>query len=243
MNKDEFRQRMIGGRKQLLEKIVDTFKSLNPVAIHQFGSGSTDFKDEFSDLDIWVTFKNDEVESILPKLNSIFKSIAPVLVRHYSKTWSPIGGSANQVIHETNAGLFIVDYYISKVSETSMPEDSVLLCGSDRVSRGEWKINKSVKDAHTLKNDINWALNTIFISVKGIVRRWDSPDFVNNLKIAHQKFRKRHKNKIKRRKIALSFKFDYRLLSDLYPIANQKQRKAISKIKNYLNQVERLYGR
>lgn len=241
MNKDEFKQSLIEGRKQLLDKIIDTFKSLNPVAIHQFGSGTTGFKDEFSDLDIWVTFKDDEAESVILKLNSIFKSIAPVLVRHYSKTWSPIGGSANQVIHETDAGLFIVDYYISKLSETSMPEDSVLLYGSDRVSRGEWKINKSVKDAHILKNDINWALNTIFISVKGIVRHWDSPDFVNNLKIAHQKFRKRHKNKIKRRKVALSFKFDYRLLSDLYPLASQKQKKAIAKIKNYLTRVERLY--
>lgn len=242
MDREEFKQNMIEGRKQLLEKIVDTFKSLNPIAIHQFGSGSTGFRDEFSDLDIWVTFKDSEIEYVLPKLKSIFKSISPILVRHYSKTWSPIGGSANQLIHDTKVGLFIVDYYISKLSETSIPEDSVLLYGSDNVNRGEWKINKNVKDSHTLKSDINWALNTIFISAKGIVRHWDNPDFVNNLKIAHQKFRKRHKNKIKRRKIALSFKFDYRLLSDLYPIANQKQKKAISKIKNYLTQVEKLYG-
>ena len=45
MNGEEFRQKKIEGRKQLLEKIIDTFKSLHPVAIYQFGSGTTGFKD------------------------------------------------------------------------------------------------------------------------------------------------------------------------------------------------------
>lgn len=241
MDKEEFKQKRIEGRKQLLEKIIDTFKSMHPYAIHQFGSGPTGFKDEFSDIDIWITFKDSEIENVLPKLNEIFKRITPVLVRHYSKTWSPIEGSANQVIHDTNLGLFIVDYYISKLSETSMPENSALLYGDDTVQRGEWVINKNVKDLHTLKRDINHLLNTIFFSVKEIVRKLDSPDFVNNLKIVHQKFRRRHKNKIRRRKITLSFKFDYKLLSDLYPISNQKQKKAIERIKDYLTEVERLY--
>src|SRR5689334_23091449 len=108
MDLKEFRQNRIKGRQQLLEKIIEEFKSLDPVAIHQFGSGPNGFKDEFSDIDIWITFKDSEIKNILPKLGQVFNQIAPVIVRHHSKTWSPVGGSANSVIHETEFGLFVV---------------------------------------------------------------------------------------------------------------------------------------
>ncbi len=245
MNIEEFRQKRIEGRKQLLEKIIDTFKSSHPVAIHQFGSGTNGFKDEFSDIDIWITFKDDEIENVVKKLNTIFKNIAPIVVRHYSKSWSPIDGSANSVIHETKNGLFIVDYYISKYSETVIKEDSVVLYGDDTLPRGEWRlnkeVNKSIRDSHILKKDINLLLNLIFISSKGIVREWKNDDFVNTLKTVHRNFRKRHKKKIKRRRISLSFRVDYRLLADLYAISSKNQKKAILKIKEYLQQVNGLY--
>src|SRR3989344_3195307 len=121
---EEFKQKRIEGRRQLLEKIVSTFVSLSPVAIHQFGSGSKGFKDEFSDIDIWITIDDGQVDKVLVDLNNLFRQIAPVLVIHHSKSWSPVGGSANSIIHETEFGLFIVDYYISRLSETIIKEDA-----------------------------------------------------------------------------------------------------------------------
>ncbi len=245
MDKEEFRLNNIEGRQQLLEKIIDTFKFLDPVAIHLFGSGSTGFRDEFSDIDIWITFKDSAIEDILSKLNNIFKSIAPILVRHHSKSWSPPGGSANSIIHETEFGLFIVDYYISKLSDTVIKEDALILYGDNSIKRGEWRLNKvvniNIRDTHTLRGDINLLIDLIFISIKGIIRRWEGDDFVNTLKIVHKNFRKRSGEKIKRRRIGLSFRFDYRLLSDLYPLASKGQRRAISKIRKYAKQVETLY--
>lgn len=246
MDREEFRQKRIEGRKQLSEKIVDAFKSLHPVAIHQFGSGVNGFKDEFSDIDIWITFKYGEIENVVKKLDTIFKKIAPIVVRHHSKSWSPIDGSANSVIHETKNGLFIVDYYISKYSETVIKEDSVVLYGDDTLPRGEWRlnkeVNKSIRDSHTLKKDINLLLSLIFIGSKSIIRRWNNDDFVNTLKTVHKNFRKRHKNKIKRRRIGLSFKVDYRLLADLYSISDKNQKKSILKIEEFLRQIQRLYS-
>jgi predicted nucleotidyltransferase len=246
MNREEFRRKRIEGRKKLLEKIIDVFKSLHPVAIHEFGSGTTGFKDEFSDIDIWITFKDDEIEDVVKNLKTIFRDIAPIVVRHHSKSWSPVGGSANSVIHETKNGLFIVDYYISKYSETVIKEGSVAIYGDDTLPRGEWRlnkeVNKSIRDSHILKKDINLLLNLIFISSKGLVRKWNDDEFTNTLKTVHRTFRKRHKKKIKRRRISLGFRVDYRLLADLYAISNKNQKKAILKIKEYLQQVEELYN-
>lgn len=245
MNKEKFKQKRIEGRKLLLEKIVNTFKALDPVAIYQFGSGTKGFKDEFSDIDIWVTFEDNKVDDILKRLNNIFENIAPVLLRHYSKSWSPVGGSANSIIHDTEFGPFVVDYYISKFSETVIKEDSKVLFGDDSLKRGTWRLNKEVDknihDSHTLKKDVNLLLDLIFISIKGIVRKWEGDDFLNTLRTVHRDFRRRYDGKIPRRRISLSFRSNLRLLSDLYYIANKNQRKAISKIRRYAKQVETLH--
>lgn len=242
---EEFKQKRIEGRKQLLEKIVTTFKSLHPYAIHQFGSGATGFKDEFSDIDIWITFKDSEIKDILSKLNKIFSSIAPVLVRHHSKSWSPVGGSANSVIHDSEAGPFVVDYYISRLSETIIKKDSKVIYGGDTLKRGVWRLNKEVftdiRDLHTFRKDVDLLIDLIFIGIKGIVRKWEGDDFSNTLKTVHKNFRKRYDRKIKRRWISLSFRSFFRLLSDLYYISNRRQRRAISKIRKYARQVEDLY--
>lgn len=246
MNLAEFKQQRIEGRKLLLERIIRIFKSLDPVALHQFGSGTKGFKDEFSDIDIWITFRDSVIEDILNKLNKIFSDIAPILIRHYSKFWSPVGGSANSVIHDTEFGPFVVDYYISKLSETVIKMDSKVLFGDDSLKRGGWRLNKEVNkeihDSHTLKKDINLLIDLIFVSTKGIVRKWEGDDFVNILRTVHKNFRKRYDKKIKRRRISLSFRSDYRLLSDLYQISNKSQRRAIFKIRKYIKQVEALYS-
>jgi hypothetical protein len=84
-------------------------------------------------------------------------------------------------------------------------------------------------------------LDFIFISVKGIVRKWKNEDFVNILKTVHRQFRERYDKKIKRRLVKLDFKTDYKLLSDLYRISNKRQKRAINKIRKYIKQVSLLY--
>lgn len=245
MNIDEFKQKRIESRKQLLEKIVRSFKLLNPVAIHQFGSGGKGFKDEFSDIDVWVTFEDSEIAFVLKKLSKVFKDVAPVLIRHHSRSWSPVGGSANSIIHDTESGPIVVDYYISKHSETVIKEDSVVLYGDDSLKRGEWRLNKeidnNVHDSHTFKKDLNLLIDLIFISIKGIVRKWDKDDFINNLKRVHKLFRERYSKNMKRRHINLSFKSYLKLLSDFYKISNKGQKRAINKIRRYIKQVTLFY--
>lgn len=240
-----FKSDRVEGRKQLFIKIIETFKFQKPLSIHQFGSGTKGFKDEFSDIDIWVTFKDEDIKKALLNLSQTFKDIAPVVVRHYSKSWSPVGGSANSIIHDTEFGLFVVDYYISKASETVIKKDSKILYGDDSLERGEWKlnshVNKKVRDSHSLRSDTDLLVDLIFISFKGIVRKWEDDSFIKILKGVYKKFKERYKVNLKNRHISLSFKSNYRLLSDLYKISNKRQKKAINKIRKYGRQIEELY--
>lgn len=242
---EEFKQRRIEGRRKLLEKIVSTFKSLSPVAIHQFGSGTKGFKDEFSDIDIWITIDDNQIDKVLADLNHLFSQIAPIRIKHHSKSWSPVGGSANSIIHETQYGLFIVDYYISKFSETVIKEDSVVIHGDDSLKRGEWRINRvagsKIHDTHTIRRDIDLFINLIFISVKKIARKQYDDPFFETIKQVHTGFRKKYPGKLKRRLLRFDLKTDLRLLSDLYLISNKRQRSAINKIKRFTREVGVLY--
>lgn len=241
-----FKRKKIEGRKELLGRILNAFELCKPFAIHLFGSGAEGFRDEFSDIDIWITFQDDEIQEKLKKLNGVFKNIAPVVVKRSSKSASPVGGKAISIIHETKSGLFRVDYYVSKLSETVIPEKSQVLYGNDSLKRGTWRltkdINPNIHDSHTLRKDIDLLLDFIFISVKGIVRKWEGDDFVNIMKKVHKEFRERYGQDIKRRIIKLNFQSMLRLLSDLYPISNERQKKAIDKMEKYIQEVKDLYS-
>lgn len=222
MNLVEFKKARTEGRKKLLIKIIKVFKQFKPTVIHQFGSGASGYKDEFSDLDLWITFPKNEISAIVKNQSKIFKSISPVLLKHYSKSWSPKGGSATQIIHITKYGLFQVDYYISTLRKANITK-------------------RDIKQSHTFKKDLTLVLALSFIAVKGIIRGWESPDFLNNIKIVYERILESYGIKIKRRKVKLSFKFIYTLLTDLRPLANNAQKKAIDEIKSYTEEVEYIY--
>lgn len=245
INKEEFVQRRVSERDLLLKKIVEEFKILKPAAIHLFGSGATGFADEFSDLDVWITFKDADISQALTQLNKTFPKIAPTLVKHQSKAWSPVGGSSHSIIHKIGHDLFVVDYYISRLSETTILSESKALYGDDSIKRGEWKlnrhVNKKIKDTHTFRKDVDLLLDLIFISVKGIVRKWENDDFRKTLEAVYKSFLERYPGTLKHRPVELSFQLIYELLEDLLSISNKRQKRAISQIRKYTKLIEDLY--
>lgn len=242
MRLEEFRQARIRGRKELLSKIVEVFSEFKPIAIYQFGSGAATYKDEFSDLDIWLVFADEEVGTVTGTQNTIFKEIAPMLVKHQSKSWSPPGGSATLIIHKTNFGLFQVDYYISKLSNTFIKPKAKLLHGRDVLKRGEWILDKDAKESLTFRKDVDLLLCLIFIGIKGIIRKWEGPEFENNIKLVHKRLQKNYSKRIRGRRIKLSFKLIYRLLADLHNLSSKSQKRAIVEIGQYAKVVEGLYA-
>ncbi len=226
----EFRKTRVEGREELLKKILEVFKHFKPIKIQQFGSGKGGYKDEFSDIDLWITFEEDQIKSVVKNQAKIFKSIAPILVKHSSKSWSPKEGSATQIIYNIKHSSFQVDYYISK----DFYQDDFFRSIQERSKN-------SRKKSHTLKKDIDLFLCLILISIKGIIRKWESPEFENNIKIVYKRLRMSYGQKLKHRQVKLNFKFIYRILDDLYPVASKTQQKAINRIRNYTALVESSY--
>lgn len=69
MNLAEFKKIRVEGREELLKGILEVFKHFKPIKVHQFGSGKIGYKDEFSDLDLWFTFTNNQIKTVVKNQN------------------------------------------------------------------------------------------------------------------------------------------------------------------------------
>lgn len=241
MTLQEFKKRRIKGRERLLQKILEVFKELTPVAIHQFGSGAYGYKDEFSDLDIWITFEDNKIEQVVRDQKRIFKSMAPILIQHKSKKNSPIGGSATLVIYNIEQELFQVDYYLSKLSETVIKDDAKILFGDDTLIRGEWRLDKEASERKSLQKRITFLVVMAFISIKGVIREWKSPEFENTIETAYKKVGELSKSNLKPLPQKLSFELIYSLLDNLAPLTNREQKKALETIDSFTKTVQTIY--
>lgn len=246
MTKDEFKNKKIDGREKIFNKIIERFKALNPVAIHQFGSGKNGYRDEFSDIDLIITFEDDQVDKVVTQRDEILKDIAPVLLKSESAKNSPIGGKNILAIHETEEGLFHVDYFISKKSKTVIGDDfssdAKHIFGDDSLPRGEWLLDRGAVEEESLETDINNIAIMSYIGVKGVIRKWGEPDFTNFVKGIYNQIEDLTGNKMEKLPEKLSFELIYKVFDNIHPLANKKQKDAIDKIRKYAKEVEALYS-
>ena len=212
----------VDGRGKLLKKIVETFEDLNPVAIHQFGSGASGYKDEFSDLDLWITFKKEKIDEVLKQQEKIFRKIAPVLIEHHSKKNSPVGGGATLVIYSLPEGLFQVDFYFA----------------TEKFPKGEWKLSPEVDERKTLRKDLTYLIVMGFILIKGIIRLWGKSEAMETVRKVYKRVEEKSGMKFAPLPEDLNFGFITTLLENIRPLASREQQKAISSIENFAQQIK-----
>ncbi len=224
-------------REKLLQKIIQIFKDIHPVAIHQFGSGATGYRDEWSDLDIWITFKDDQMGDILKKQKKIFQSVGTEVIVHTSKRNNPLGGSATLIIYEIDGGLFQVDFYLAPQINSVILEDAKLLYGDDSLPRGQWKMDTKAKERHILSKDITFLVVMSFIFIKGIKRKWERTDLEELIQKIYGRIEEKSGKKLSVLPEQISPQLIYALLDNLWPLANDKQRAAIEKINLFAHNI------
>src|SRR4051794_23756505 len=111
----QFREEKIKGREEIKNVAIGVLKGLKPVAIHQFGSGAIQFRDEFSDIDLFTTLSDEQFLKLVPRRDKIYAQVAPILIRLFHRTPNPVGWYHDLVIHETEHGLYHIDYYFTPV--------------------------------------------------------------------------------------------------------------------------------
>lgn len=241
MNQEEFKKQKVEGREVLFNKIIETFKKLDPIAIHQFGSGINNYRDEFSDLDIWIIFPDEAIKEIVHNREEIFANIDPILVKSDAPQNAPIEGSYTLVLYDTSAGLYHVDFYLSPKSGNNVRTDAKLLYGDDSLPRGEWILNRDAKGAWSADHVFDQALAMTFILNKAIIRGGWNETHAEYIRSVYKDFGEITNQILPPLPKSADFVFINTIFDNLTPYANERQRKAIEKLKSYTNQLEKLY--
>ncbi|MDO8610817.1 MAG: nucleotidyltransferase domain-containing protein [bacterium] len=230
MNLEEYKKNKIKGRKILHNKILETFKSLKPVSIHQFGSGVNGYRDEFSDLDIWITFDDDVVDEIVNKRDEIYSKIAPILIKNENPENSPFGGKYSLVIFDTEYGLYHVDFYLSKKSQTNIRPESIFHYGFDELPRGEWILDKEAKLEENADFTLDFLICMLFIGIKMVVRK--NKEFLDFLFNTYKQAKLKYFHNMKDIENNYDIKTLINMINELSTQANPKQKHAIEKIRD-----------
>lgn len=241
MDRTKFREEKIEGREILHKNILNTLKLLNPVAIHQFGSGVNGYRDEFSDMDIWVTFRESELGDIIQKRDEIYSQVAPVLIKSEAPQNAPLGGKYSLVIYDTDHGLYHVDYYLSAESNTNIRPEAIFHHGSDELPRGEWILDRNAITQESLEETMNQTITMAFILTKAIIRGGWNTTHADYLRSLYKDIQRIKGKDLRSLPESSDFTFLNALLDSLDSDANDQQRLALSKIKDYVGKVEILY--
>jgi predicted nucleotidyltransferase len=238
LSKEAFNQQKIEARDVVREKAIATLQTLNPVALHQFGSGGRGEGDAFSDVDLFLTLDDEKFDSSVAGRINTYTSIAPVLLRLFNKVPNPAGWYHDLIIHDTPSGLVHVDYYMTPRSKVILPPNAKLISGEDGLLSGEWNLPPETNaSGHDLLDGI---LAMSYIGVKGVVRGWDSGffDFLRGLYTAYQRDEDSNMPDLPPLN---NHQLIQVILGNLERAGNENQIRANSKILEYAKQVAELY--
>lgn len=239
MSLDKFRKNKIKGREILHNKILETFKSLNPFSVHQFGSGVNGYRDEFSDLDMWITFDDDVIAGIVNKRDKIYSKIAPVLIKNENPQNSPLGGKYSLVIFNTEYGLYHVDFYLSKKSQTNIRPESIFHHGSDELPRGEWILDKEARSEENADFILDFLICMLFIGIKMVIRK--NKEFLDFLLSSYNQAKLKYFPNMKDIENNYDIETLNNMINELLSQTSPKQKHAIEKIKEDYIKIKQLF--
>jgi hypothetical protein len=230
-----FRQDQEQSRERLRRAAVAVLASEGALAVHQLGSLARGTGDELSDLDLWATFRDHDLASVVARRTAAYARVAPIVMVHEAPRNRPVGGSYSLVIYETPTGLCQVDYYLAARSASPVPPEGVLWSGVE-LPRGEWNLDLNASGEDTPVERVAFLACMTFILAKG-VRRGAEPAFFARTREAVAA-------RTGARDLPTSFTYAtlIRMTERLAEVATPAQRAALTKLGAYLAKLASLYG-
>jgi predicted nucleotidyltransferase len=179
-------------RKGRVEKIKKVFEEAGAIEAHLQGSMARGNTDEYSDIDIWLTFKDEEFETIKEKRFEYYAQVGEVLHVTEAPQNAPTGGIFSGVIYKTKVGLLVVDYSLCPLSTSYKTDDYKKLFGDIELPEGEFQYNSekvSLSETYRLdffisiingsikkhlRNNEN-ALGFLISEYQNLIERYDIP--------------------------------------------------------------------
>jgi predicted nucleotidyltransferase len=222
-------------RKKRVEKIVDVFKDFATEA-HLHGSMARGDSDNFSDIDVWLTFKDKEFESVLENRFKLYSQVGEVIHVVEPPQNAPINGIQSNVIYKTKAGLLVVDYSLCPESTSFVTEDSKKLFGSIDLPHGISGVNpQKVQVGENYR--IDFFISFINGAIKKLVRK--TPNALEKMFVEYGYLSERYNLKTEPIiNTENTFEALKKVIVKIEKISNEQQKIALSEILNFIKQFE-----
>lgn len=156
-------------RKGRISKIQKVFEEAGAVEAHLQGSMARGNSDLYSDIDVWITFKDEDFEAAKEKRFEYYASAGEVLHICEAPQNSPNGGIFSGVIYKTKVGLLVVDYSLCPLSSSYKTDDYKHLFGGIELPSGIFEYNsEKVSLPETYRLD--FLISIVNGSVKKLLR-------------------------------------------------------------------------
>lgn len=222
--------------KKRIEQIIKVFQDI-AIESHLLGSFARGEANHFSDLDIWLTFKDEDFETFKSKRMEYFAKVGDIVRVIEPHQNAPIGGLFSSVLYKTKVGLFIIDYYLCPQSTAFVTDESKNLFGNDiALPTGQLGLNPKKVEV-TKEYRIDFAIGFLFGAIKKLARKNENP--LGQLLQEYNYLRDKYDIPVK--EVGVS-EHDFiqllELCENMKEVANNEQKKVIIEIENFAKLVK-----
>ncbi len=216
-------------RNKTLQELGNIFKD-KAIETHLFGSLSRGDSDPYSDIDIWFTFLDSDIKSIIESRFDYYDKIGNLIHVCEPPQNAPEGGIHSALIFKDEEILTVVDIYLCPQTASVLTEESTKIFGIE-LPKGEIKYNQKKV---TVDKDyrIDFVISFIFGSIKKIKRGIDVPlsDLIREYNYLSEKYEIKTKpiDNIKQDLIGLVI-----IIENVKDIGNQKQEFILKEIQDF----------
>lgn len=174
ITRSEVEKNLVQSRESILEKLKNAFEG-EATEAHVFGSIARGNADAHSDLDIWFTFKDDELDEVKKRRFEYYELAGEILNICEPPQNAPLGGICSVLLVRTkNEAITMIDLYLCPLSTSFITKEGKKLFGID--------IRLGVMDGYNpqkIKVDedyrISFFIGFIFNTIKKLTRGEQSP--------------------------------------------------------------------
>lgn len=230
----ELKIQLISDRGEILEKVKNLFIE-SAIEAHISGSLARGDADAFSDIDIWFTFKDKNIEEILANRYEYYAKIGEIINLCEPPQNAPVNGVHTSVVYKTEAGYVTVDYLLCPESSAFITNDSKKIFGIDLpIKIFEYNPKKvPVKESYRF----DFLIVLITVALKKLLRNEDSPfsQLFDEYKFLEERYNISVEPLINKEQTFSSLK---ELIKKVAVVTNEKQRKALDNIVAFIGKVE-----
>lgn len=230
-----FTKKMKGICERTINDIVYFYKS-EAIEAHIFGSMARGTNDALSDIDIWITFENEQIQKAIEYRMASYAKLGEIILLHEMQNNFPLDGIQTAIIYKIDGELVRVDYYLCPLSSSRVLPCSKILFEKKKVEIGDI-VPETKRTPRDFSDRINFFISMCFNSIKKVVR--GDSKFIDFLASEFQKYEKEIPEFTKLPKES-SFETIRKSLAILDTVSNSEQKMAIAEINKFLTRVESL---